>query len=391
MGKSTLINALVADGISVVPAGGVGPCTAQALIVQYGNTSSFRAAYHSKEKVIGLLATLAKIYEPKASIRQKAKLNSIFNLVSRNELAQIEKNIIGNQDGNKAVQLEYIKQANLLITGEQEVSRSIDYLIDSLYGVVNAKLLFSSRLEKKDVHRIGAIRALLEKGQFECKEGQYANYKVQLHDHATGYLSPILKAFEVRVTSDILKEGLVLVDLPGVGIDGDIHQKVTMEYLANANAIVLVISSKGIGDAEHRLMNTAGIYDKLIARHGSDNARPIQFIIAVTRIDDIVESRFNHNNSIKKCQHLNDVCAEAEKNVRMQLKSLLKAEFTSSTGTSECTGIITQIDKSTDVIPVAAVEFRKLCLKDPDDRPFITHENQSNIPQLRRALSVSGS
>src|SRR5262249_34895917 len=36
VGKSTLVNALVADNQVIVPAGGIGPLTAQALVVAYG-------------------------------------------------------------------------------------------------------------------------------------------------------------------------------------------------------------------------------------------------------------------------------------------------------------------------------------------------------------------
>jgi GTP-binding protein EngB required for normal cell division len=46
VGKSTLINALVADGETVVPAGGVGPLTAQALIVRYGEQLKLEVVYH---------------------------------------------------------------------------------------------------------------------------------------------------------------------------------------------------------------------------------------------------------------------------------------------------------------------------------------------------------
>src|SRR5262245_52343082 len=47
VGKSTLINALIFGKESYVPAGGVGPFTAQALTVCYGEEPTFEVHYHS--------------------------------------------------------------------------------------------------------------------------------------------------------------------------------------------------------------------------------------------------------------------------------------------------------------------------------------------------------
>ena len=51
IGKSTLLNAIVAGEKTLVPAGGVGPLTALATEVRYGQSSKFRAQYHSKQRL----------------------------------------------------------------------------------------------------------------------------------------------------------------------------------------------------------------------------------------------------------------------------------------------------------------------------------------------------
>jgi len=52
VGKSTLINTLIADTEIVVPSGGgTGPLTANALRVIYGDRPSFVVRYHSKKQV----------------------------------------------------------------------------------------------------------------------------------------------------------------------------------------------------------------------------------------------------------------------------------------------------------------------------------------------------
>jgi GTPase SAR1 family protein len=47
VGKSTLINALVAGKELILPSGGVGPLTALAMEVRYGEVPSFEAEYHT--------------------------------------------------------------------------------------------------------------------------------------------------------------------------------------------------------------------------------------------------------------------------------------------------------------------------------------------------------
>src|SRR5689334_871997 len=47
VGKSTLINALVAGREIVLPAGGIGPLTALAMEVRFGEKAEFEAEYHN--------------------------------------------------------------------------------------------------------------------------------------------------------------------------------------------------------------------------------------------------------------------------------------------------------------------------------------------------------
>jgi ribosome biogenesis GTPase A len=55
VGKSTIINAIVAGHEYVLPQGGVGPLTAQATTVEYSETRYFKIAYHGAEILRGVL------------------------------------------------------------------------------------------------------------------------------------------------------------------------------------------------------------------------------------------------------------------------------------------------------------------------------------------------
>src|SRR5690606_26162894 len=63
VGKSTLINAMVAGHQTVLPQGGVGPLTAQATLVRYSAERFFKATYLSKRKLNALLFALERYHE----------------------------------------------------------------------------------------------------------------------------------------------------------------------------------------------------------------------------------------------------------------------------------------------------------------------------------------
>jgi hypothetical protein len=47
VGKSTLLNAIAAGERTILPAGGIGPLTAQATVVLYSDKPKFKVVYHS--------------------------------------------------------------------------------------------------------------------------------------------------------------------------------------------------------------------------------------------------------------------------------------------------------------------------------------------------------
>ena len=62
VGKSTLINALVGGSATVVPAGGVGPLTAHALQIRYGERKRLEVQYHGPLPVWKLVFALQKMF-----------------------------------------------------------------------------------------------------------------------------------------------------------------------------------------------------------------------------------------------------------------------------------------------------------------------------------------
>ncbi len=61
IGTRTLINSLVGRDRVIVPSGGVGPLTAQALRIEYGNEPSLQAFYHPPRTLWNLIFALEMI------------------------------------------------------------------------------------------------------------------------------------------------------------------------------------------------------------------------------------------------------------------------------------------------------------------------------------------
>ena len=75
VGKSTLINALVAGGNAVLPAGGVGPLTAQAIEVRYSERPMFTVEYHRSQQFWQLVFALEQKLFRQSKIQLTATLN----------------------------------------------------------------------------------------------------------------------------------------------------------------------------------------------------------------------------------------------------------------------------------------------------------------------------
>src|ERR1019366_9064937 len=86
-----------------------------------------------------------------------------------------------------------------------------------------------------------------------------------LRDHASGFLAPLIKTLEVGWNADVLRDGMVLVDLPGLGVANDEYREVTLDWVRRrARAIVVVTDRSGLREAEAELLRTSGFPGRLL-------------------------------------------------------------------------------------------------------------------------------
>lgn len=393
VGKSTLLNALVGGTRTVVPAGGVGPLTAQALTVRFESRPLLEVNYHPLQSLWRHIWALERGYETEAKARGEP-----LPVIGTDDAIPVEKDDGGSADDDEgdqgSVQQAFRKTAQLMVTGSQDGDQDVPYLIDSLREAAGKRRAFGTYLKPDDKQRIARIASALafakEKKKFILR-GAMGDSEVMasVKDHASGFLAPLIRELVVGWDAEVLRNGLCLVDLPGVGIAGDAYREVTRSWIREkAQAVILVVDHRGVTESVAELLRKSEFLNRLLYSADDPASDPV-LMVAVTKIDDIANTRYVEDKQKRKREHFADVCREIDARVRNQIKEQLAAVWASDHGPSEVRQqVIENILKSLQVFPVSAVEYRKLLTADEDDRSFLSEPFQSNVPQMARALEA---
>ena len=241
VGKSTLINALVAGKEILLPAGGVGPLTAQALQVRHSRERRFEVQYHSTQKLWRLIFSLEQF--------SKTEQTSIIsddptNLLDAYTIEEIKRELMLPRDADclqQAEQKEYReqlrKQAQLMIRGKQNDTVELDYLIACLRRVGDWDFDEIIQPEQSDLERIEKLKSAISFAKDNktyvrfSQGGDDRLFTDDLHEHASGFLAPLIKELQVLWDSPLLKDGLAIVDLPGLGIAGDVNREIAHQWI----------------------------------------------------------------------------------------------------------------------------------------------------------------
>jgi hypothetical protein len=212
VGKSTLINAIVADHQVLLPAGGVGPLTAQAIQVAYSRQPHFKVEYHGPAAFNRLLFALETALERAKEVQPSRKTTTADDPA----------------EGDASNRELFERQARLMITGDQNRPAPLDYLVDGLHEVAGRAPRWNTQRGTEDWGRVEHLKVVLALGKSKQayeKSGSTTDSKFmqELRNHAAGYLAPIIKEIQLGWPSPVLHKGLRLVDLPGVGISGDVY------------------------------------------------------------------------------------------------------------------------------------------------------------------------
>ena len=266
------------------------------------------------------------------------------------------------------------------------------YLADCLRDAAGKKRVWGTEVTGSDQERISAIRAALEpakNGKTRICEGTAdpSTFLAELRNHASGFLAPLIKDLTVYWNSEVLAGGVTLVDLPGVGISGDVYRDVTRKWIREkAQAVVLVVDHRGITEPVAELLRKSEFLNRLLYSADDPTNDPV-LLVTVVKVDDIAESHWVEDKSRPKRAHFAEVCAKSVPMIREQVRQQLEAVWSSDQGVSETRRqVLNNILNTLQVHPLSAIQFRKALANDDDDRPFIADTGQSNIPGFQHCL-----
>jgi hypothetical protein len=146
VGKSTLIDVLVAGSDLVLPAGGIGPLTALAMQVRYADTPRFEADYQPPQNLRQLIFGVEQ-----TSKRQLAAVSVAPTPESLpgDFLPDSPEDDQGETDVSTRFEV-LRKQAQLMVTGSQHGEYSVEYLLDCLREVVGQPRAWQTVLRTED-------------------------------------------------------------------------------------------------------------------------------------------------------------------------------------------------------------------------------------------------
>lgn len=406
IGKSTLINAIVAQEKSVTPSGGVGPLTALATEVRYSTTPQIRAEYHPRSHLWRVASALhfqiARERKVQLAARERDLEPPLDEAEQQEIQTEIQQALEPDNEGQSRRMDEFVRMARLLVTGNQHDARPVEYLADALSLACSVKSRWGTTPTAEDEARLSRIAEALkmaERGEVLVKDqGADARaFRETLREHAAGFLSPLIRRIEVSWPSPALKSGLMFVDLPGVGVAGDVYKKETQRFVREkARAVVLVLDRAGPTEPVMDLLRTTGYWDRLLLSSDDPDADPCALKIVVTRVDDVaVEEWYNldPDEEGRRPKSKTAVFEDIRERLRIGMRQQFEQQIAAFTRTEESSAIRAGRESAAravldalEIHPVSAIEFRRLLADDSDDRPFLSSVQQTGVPELSTAL-----
>jgi hypothetical protein len=409
VGKSTLINAVLAGRDVLLPAGGVGPLTAEATVVRHATERMFSVTYHPAAKLNNILFALERAHEKEVGKRNSASApdgaspaDASMDDIGDLGLLEVEAPSVSTspESSTTGILAVLARQVAQLVRGDQYAPLDRGYALDCLRACMNLPLRWDTTVQTEDEERIFHITQALSRardgdGTLQIRAADSESvFRMELERHAAGFLAPLIRKLEVGWESALLGAGLVLVDLPGVGVANDDFRRVTSHWIRQARGVVLVVDRSGLSEASAELLRTSGFLNSLMHESHDSEQLSIHLMIAVVKLDSTAddararEKLANPSMVRSWATHFDEACEKAISMVREQLGvELQKVSAMGGESTrEERDRVLARVLERTQVHPVVAPEYRKFLAQDDDDRPKIKSAEQSRIPAFERAL-----
>jgi len=390
VGKSTLINAIVAGDRVLLPAGGIGPLTALATKVRYSDEAYFEARYQKPGHLQKLLFPLW------TKVQREHKADAVDTAESETDTGE----------GDEPTRLDEFKKVALqLITGNQFSAEPLPYVLDALSVAMGAEPRFGHAVRPEHEAAVSRIREALSNAAadkaFRCEASEGARvFHEELRRHAAGFLSPIIAEIEVGWPAPVLQDGLVLVDLPGIGVAGDRYREVTQKYVREqARAVAVVVDRAGVSETLLDLLRTSGYWDRVVGAAYEPEADPCQLMLVVSKVDEVAIAEHQalmhlpKEERPTKAQLFARICTEMTEKIRLQTaEQLANIDRSDNQSVNEARDAAREhLLQTLSVHPVSAREYALAIAEDEDERPQVVRTpDQSRIPVLQEYISGVG-
>jgi GTP-binding protein EngB required for normal cell division len=341
VGKSTLLNALVAPALPLVPAGGIGPLTGTPVRIRYASSATLRVTYLDRS---WLVETLAKLEH--------------CSSLSSEELGRLSLVCAGNQyavrdPGWLAQAIRYVLDPDAVAAPDDT-----DETVRALRGV----------------HEILADEGGERVWESDPPDGEFFR---RIHDHVAGRHAGLCRSVEVGWPSPMLEAGLVLVDLPGLGAAHDAHSRHTEAWLRQARAVLLVTDRSGIAESVVTALRRNGFLTR-VANGQAD------LIAVMTKLDQVTDDARRHEEPRKPWSMcFRSIVAAAETELLGQLGTVFAVEGEHGAGGADAI-----VRGAIRVFGASSREHQRLVSRDDDDPPRLLIPESTGIPGVRRALTA---
>jgi hypothetical protein len=341
VGKSSLLNALVAPGFELLPSGGVGPLTGTAVRIGHAAVATLRVKYLGRSWLLNALR----------------KLNSSVGL-SNSELGRL----------------------SFACTGDQYKARDREWLARALRYALHPDVAMPPDESRDAIEALHGLHKLLEHGATEHRwtsDAPDGAFFRRVHDHVSGRRAALCERVEVGWPCPLLETGLGIVDLPGVGTSADSYASRAAAWMGEAKAVLVVTDRAGVAESVVTCLRGSGFLQR-VAEGRAD------LIGVVTKLDQVTDDLRRQDRAQRKwSSYFRSVVDRAEAELLGQLGEVLRVERGTRGG-----GAFTRIDETLRVFGVSSREHQRIVERDDADRPRLHLAESTGIPAVRRALTA---
>ncbi len=302
-GKSSLLNALIFDGVEILPKAAT-PMTASLTILKYADTLSAEVEFYSPKDIAELkneheryVREFNKIVDEEVK-KQKEK-QSLANR-TKERFRNVSNKMLGRNKSDKAAPKERILSDKEINNRAERIAK------DKLKG---DEKLVSSYDQYEKMKQSGLLNTKTLDPRIQANSLQDLNQKLLQFVGADGKYMPHTKAVQISLNNPNLKD-LEVIDTPGVN-DPIVSREERTKALLKDCDVVFIVSPSGqfLTDSDmslfDRVSNKEGLQEIYFVASQADSA--------VLSMSEVEKSR----------QHLPTALENAQKSLSSQLNSIM--------------------------------------------------------------------